>query len=118
MKHNRWIGAWGEQAAADFLTERGYRILRRNVRTPHGEIDIVAEYQDITIFVEVKTRTSAAMGRPEESITARKRTHMLEAAAYYAAEQSIDHWQVDAVSVEGAPGRPTVVTHFENAVQQ
>ena len=68
MKHNQSIGKWGEDIAAEHLIQHNYEIINRNVRTPYGEIDIVARQGDITIFVEVKTRTSNKMGLPEESI--------------------------------------------------
>jgi len=113
-KHNQHIGAWGEQAAADWLAERGCEILARNVRTPYGEIDIVTRQGDSTIFVEVKTRTSDKMGLPEISITPRKQQHMLAAAEHYAARHEIDHWQIDVISVEGKPGMKPVITQFEN----
>jgi uncharacterized protein (TIGR00252 family) len=114
--HNRKIGAWGEGVAADWLAEHGCEVLARNIRTPYGEIDIVARQGDVTLFVEVKTRTSNTMGLPEVSITKRKQKHMLSAAEHYAAEHEVDHWQIDVISVEGKPGTDPVVTHFENAL--
>ena len=116
MSHNQRIGKWGENAATAYLTERGYEIIARNVRTPYGEIDIVAGQEDVTIFVEVKTRTSNKMGLPEEAITSRKREHMLAAAEHYASEHEIDHWQIDVISIEGKPGLKPKITYFENAV--
>ena len=116
MKHNQRIGKWGEETAAEYLTERGCEIVTHNARTPYGEIDIVARQGDVTLFVEVKTRTSDKMGLPEESITARKREHMLAAADHYAAEHEIDHWQIDVISIEGKPGTTPKITYFESAI--
>ena len=116
MKHNQRIGKWGEDTAAEYLTQHGYEIIARNIRTPYGEIDIVARQGDMTIFVEVKTRTSNKMGLPEESITPRKREHMLAAADHYSAEHEIDHWQIDVIAIEGKPGSKSVITYFENAI--
>jgi len=116
-KHNIQIGEWGELQAIDYLVKRGYQVLARNVRTPHGEIDVITQQGEIVVFVEVKTRTTKAMGLPEESISPRKQVHMLQAAAYYAAEHGIDHWQLDAIAVQGKPGLRPIITHFENAVQ-
>jgi putative endonuclease len=116
MNHNQRVGKWGEQVAADYLTQRGYEVITRNARTPYGEIDIVAKQSEVVLFVEVKTRTSNKMGLPEESITARKRQHMLSAAEHYAAEHEIDHWQIDVVAVEGKPGSTPTITYFENAI--
>jgi putative endonuclease len=115
-KHNKQIGAWGEQAAADWLAGRGCEIVARNVRTPYGEIDIVARQGDITIFIEVKTLTSSRDFLPEENITSVKQQHMLDAAEHYAAEHEIDHWQIDVIAVEGRPGKKPKMTHFENAI--
>ncbi len=114
--HNQTIGMWGEGIAADWLKEHAYEVIARNVRTPYGEIDIVAQQGDVTLFVEVKTRTSDKMGLPEAAITPRKQQHMLAAAEHYAAEHEVDHWQVDVISVEGKPGITPVITHFENAL--
>lgn len=117
-KRGKEIGAWGEGIAADWLAERGCVVIARNVRTPYGEIDIIAQQGDVTLFVEVKTRTSDSMGLPEISVTQRKQQHMLAAAEHYAAGHEIDHWQIDVIAIEGKPNdspKP-VVTYFENAI--
>jgi putative endonuclease len=112
--YRQQVGRWGEDAAAKFLQERGDEIIARNVRTPYGEIDLIARRADVVVFVEVKARTTRSMGLPEESITPRKLAYMLAAAEHYAAEHEIDHWQLDAISVEGKPGGKPTITHFEN----
>ena len=112
--HNQEIGAWGEETAAAWLSEKGCEIAARNVRTPYGEIDIIARKDGLVLFVEVKTLTSSKSFFPEHQITARKRGHMLNAAAHYAAENGIDRWQVDVMAVEGKPGSVPVIHYFEN----
>jgi putative endonuclease len=114
--YKKEIGAWGENIAAEWLSEHGYQVIAHNVRTPYGEIDIIAKQGDVTVFVEVKTLTSSREFFPERNITQKKRQHMLNAAQYYAAEHEIDHFQIDAVAVEGKPGTQPILTHFENAV--
>ena len=113
---NRKIGAWGENVAAKYLENHTYIIIARNVRTPYGEIDIVAEKDGLTIFVEVKTRTSSSMGPPEISVTPRKQEHMIATAEYYAQENEIDHWQIDVIAVKGKLGESPEFIHFENAI--
>jgi putative endonuclease len=115
MHRNQRTGEWGEQAAAEFLSGLGYEILARNVRTPHGEIDLVAQRTGQIVFVEVKTRTTRAFGPPEISVGPRKQAHMVACAQHYAQENSIDHWQIDVVAVEKL-GTETKVKHFENAL--
>ncbi len=115
MTHNQKVGQWGEQAAADYLVSKGYEILARNVRTPYGEIDLIAKKDDFTIFVEVKARTNAKFGPPEIAVTPRKQQHMLSCAEHYAQQNEIDHWQIDVIAVEEINGKPEIV-HFENAI--
>lgn len=113
---NQMVGGWGETVAARYLEERGYHLLARNVRTPYGEIDIIAEKGGFTIFVEVKARTSSSLGPPEIAVTPRKQAHMRAAAEHYAQVHEIDYWQIDVIAVEGKGGIKTNITHFENAI--
>ena len=113
-KHNQKVGAWGEEAAKVWLTSKGYEVSRRNVRTPYGEIDIVAQKNGVTLFIEVKTLTSSKSFFPEQQITARKLEHMLNSAAHYAAENGIDRWQIDVIAIEGKLGEKLTIQHFEN----
>jgi putative endonuclease len=113
---NQKIGAWGESVATKYLQERGYNLIARNVRTPYGEIDILAEKDGITIFVEVKARTTSTFGPPEISVTPRKQEHMIAAAEHYTQENEIDHWQIDVIAIEGKINSNPKITHFENAI--
>ncbi len=115
MTHNQKIGQWGEQAAADYLLAHGYEIAARNARTPYGEIDLIAQKDGFTIFVEVKAHTNSKIGPPEIAVTPRKQQHMLSCAEHYAQQNEIDHWQIDVIAVEEIDGRPEIV-HFENAI--
>ena len=115
-KHRQKIGAWGEGVAAEYLEEHGYEVIDRNIRTPYGEIDILAEKDGFISFVEVKTRTTSSYGPPEISVTPRKQEHMIAAAEHYAQQNEIDHWQIDVIAVEGKPGKQPIITYFENAI--
>ncbi len=115
-KYFQRIGKWGESMAAEYLEKHGYIIVTRNSRTPYGEIDIIAEKEGLTIFVEVKTRTTKKFGPPEMAVTPRKQEHMMAAADFYAAEHNIDHWQIDVIAIEGKPGSTPKFTYFENAL--
>lgn len=50
------LGELGEKVASSYLEEIGYRIIDRNVRMQAGEIDLVAEKDEVLYFVEVKSR--------------------------------------------------------------
>lgn len=120
------LGSWGEAYAANYLRDHGYEIISRNVRTPYGEIDIIAqqtsknvEEEIMTVFVEVKTRTSKSFGYPEEAITPRKQINLVSAAQHYLQEHpEMDmHWRIDVIAIERYPKRQPTINHFENALQ-
>jgi len=117
MGRNQRVGHWGEEVACTYLRAHGYEIVDRNVRTPYGEIDLVARTEGFTVFVEVKARSSRSLGPPEIAVTPRKQRHLLACAAHYAQAHDIDHWQIDVVAVQKT-GSQTEIQHFENAVAQ
>ena len=117
---NKILGERGETAAADRLREMGYEILDRNVRTPFGELDLIAAQKETTVFVEVKTRRSRTHGLPEEAVTARKKNRLLESAQYYLQQRGLleTPWRIDVVAVEYGPaGTLRRIEVFENAVR-
>ena len=75
------LGRAGEEAACAELTRRGYHILSRRYRTRAGEIDIVARDGRAVVFIEVKTRASAAFGSPLDAVTVQKRAQVRKMAA-------------------------------------
>lgn len=70
------LGRAGEDRASAHLVEHGYRLIARNWRCRTGELDIVAERDDLLVFVEVKTRRSEDYGHPFEAIDERKRRRL------------------------------------------
>ena len=82
----RVLGKIGENAAADVLRAKGYRILEQNYRCRYGEIDIIAERDGELSFVEVKTRQDLRCGRPCEAVTEEKKNHLRKAAFCYLEE--------------------------------
>lgn len=117
--YRKTLGRWGEKQAASYLAEKGYVILDSNARTAYGEIDLIANQDSVTVFVEVKTRSSTSFGLPEESITPRKQAHILAAAqAYLQDHPELDaDWRVDVISIlRKGRGRKPEIAHFENAI--
>jgi len=113
------LGRKGEELAAQKLLARGYEILARNYRTREGEADLVARLGAQWVFVEVRTRRGAHFGTPEESLTPRKRQHLLAAAQAYLAEHNLQDvdWRIDFVAVELSPrGELVRIDVIENAV--
>ena len=95
------LGILGEELAFQYLKERGYKVLLRNYESPLGEIDLIAKEKGALVFIEVKTRSSDAMGLPSESVTAMKRRQILKSAKYYIMRYGIHEvpCRFDVVSV-------------------
>lgn len=72
-----------EELCAELLRKAGLRVLARNWRCRHGEIDLVAEEGGTLVFAEVRLRQDARFGGAAESITAAKRARLLAAARLY-----------------------------------
>jgi len=79
------LGPEGEELAANYLVEKGYRIIARNYRFHHKEIDIIALHQKTLCFIEVKTRLSATKGHPAEAVTLAKQREIVKVAKAYLA---------------------------------
>jgi putative endonuclease len=80
MNWNKTTGNKGEDLAADYLSAHGYKIIERNWRFRHAEVDIIASKNNRLHFFEIKTRTSGKYGKPEESMS-HKKMNMLKTAA-------------------------------------
>ena len=97
-------GRLSEWIAAALLIAKGYRILGRRVRTPYGEIDLIAVRGSRLAFVEVKRRRTRADA--EAALTPRQAVRMARAAQFWISRHAAyaDHQQgFDAVLV--VPGR-------------
>jgi putative endonuclease len=80
--HNK-LGADGETFACNYLEENGYKILHRNWRFNHKELDIVALDGHTLVFIEVKTRTANNWENPRDAITNAKIKYLADAAEAY-----------------------------------
>ena len=76
-------GARAEDLCAELLRRYGLRILERNWRCRHGEIDLIAEERGTLVFAEVRMRSRDGFGGAAESVTEAKRARLLAAAKLY-----------------------------------
>lgn len=112
------LGRWGEEQAVNYLRTRGYRILGQRVRpNRHDEIDIVARTPDTLVFVEVKTRSSIAFGRPATAVRRDKRRALNRAAACYLRRLRFPrlYYRFDVIEVVCEAGTEPRVNHVPNA---
>jgi len=85
-------GISAESRAAAYLMAKGYRILARRFRTPHGEIDLVAKRRNLVAFVEVKAR--ASLDEAAYAVTPRQRARIIDAAQAWLAAHP-EHAELD-----------------------
>ena len=87
--HNE-LGKAGEAEAVRYLIEKGYHILHHNWRSGKKELDIVAEYEQELIIIEVKTRRNKQYGKPEDAVNERKIRRIVSSTDAYLRKYDID----------------------------
>jgi len=111
------LGARGENAAAKYLRELGYRIITRNFKVEMGEIDIIARDGPTLVFVEVKTRVDDSIATPEAQVNEPKQHQITKVAKLYMSRYGSPRppARFDVVSVLWPPGRAPQIKHLIDA---
>ena len=91
MAHHNTTGSFGEELAANYLTKNGYTVLHRNWRYSYYEIDIIATFNSVIHFVEVKTRRSSTFGYPEDDVSKKKIRFLMSSAEEFLYRNP--HWK-------------------------
>ena len=119
------LGQWGEEYIADVYRRKGYKLLDKNYFNRKGkqvgEIDLIAVKDKNLVFVEVKTRTSAAYGSPAEAVNAFKQRRLIKASKlflYLHPEFSDFNCRIDVAELKTDLDRKQRdVTIIENAIE-
>ncbi|MEK7557749.1 MAG: YraN family protein [Patescibacteria group bacterium] len=117
MEHNQAIGKFGETLAKNYLIKHGYSLVESNLKISFQEIDIIAKYQDLLVFVEVKTRTSLVFGEADEAMTYKKTSNFKKAITLYVSSQKIDanNIRADLISVDINRDKKTAkIKHYQD----
>jgi putative endonuclease len=112
------LGERGENAAAKYLRNQGYKIIGRNFRCGVGEIDIVARDGKTLVFVEVKTRVDD-MPTPEEQVNPTKQHQITKAAKFYLSRYGTPQppARFDVVAIVWPTGRNPTIRHTKDAFE-
>ena len=111
------LGTSGEALAEDHLRGLGYEIVGRDVRTPLGQLDLVAKDGLTLVFVEVKTRSGHGFGLPQEAVDARKIRKLRQLALYYLKiRPHRGSVRFDVVGLTVSDGRLVRVDHVKSAI--
>ena len=119
MSKQKILGKLGEDCAAKFLEEHGYKIVARNYRIRSAEIDLIAQIDNVIIFVEVKARSDIRHGLPVEAVNLRKQKKIIEAAGVFLQDENFAECacRFDVVEVYLSGGSVTEINHIENAFE-
>jgi putative endonuclease len=114
----RVFGDMAEQLTVEHLEREGYTIRDRNVLCRRGELDVVAEKDDVLAFVEVRMRSSTVWGDPSATVTHSKQRKVVLAAHEYCQRHRLFARVIrfDVVSVVGK-GKTGEVEHLVDAFE-
>ena len=117
MAQSHRLGLRGEDLAARHLERTGWRILARNWRFGHKEIDLIARRGRTVAFVEVKTRARLRWGHPLLAIDARKRGEIERVARVWVARHGRvgDEYRFDAIALHADDRGALRLEHVEDA---
>ena len=106
---------FGEEAAAKYLKQKGYKIVKKNYRLKFGEIDIIAEKDGVIVIVEVKQRGENAMYSPREAVNFSKQKKIKRTAEYYRIKSGLTDrfFRFDVIEVVG--DKKPKINHIKNA---
>jgi putative endonuclease len=112
------LGERGENVAAKYLRNQGYKILERNYRCQVGEVDIIARDKKTLVFVEVKTRAYDDP-TPEEQVNEFKQNQCTKAAKFYLGRFGVPQppARFDVVAVVWPTGQPPIIRHEKDAFE-
>ena len=102
----RELGKRGEDAAAQYIKKRGYRIVERNFSCKLGEMDIIALDGKTLCFIEVKTLSDNTYGPPEIAVNAHKQHQLSKVALAYLNQNHLHDIEArfDVIGVKLSPG--------------
>ena len=115
--YNRDFGGEGENIAVNYLKNKGYQIIGRNIRSRWGEIDIIVKKQHKLVFIEVKSRRNSTKGEPYEAITFFKKKSLKRAIQYYLLQNKYKDYKLSIDMVAVIFNQSTGlndVKHYEN----
>ena len=118
MAEHNDLGNLAEELAATFLEKKGYKILVKNYRYQRGEIDIIAEFNNQIIIVEVKARGSDIFMEPQEAVTKTKIKSLVMVADFFMKDRNLNQEvRFDIIAVLPDEKRKLQITHLEDAFQ-
>ncbi len=113
-QHNE-LGTKGEKLAVTFLKKKEYQILETNYRHLKNEVDIIAQFQNQLIAIEVKTRSTRDFGDPQEFVKPSQIKSIIAATNAYVEQKDIElEVRFDVIAIINTNGL-LEIEHIEEA---
>ncbi len=118
MESKKLTGRRGEAAAAEYLKQKGYRVVGMNYACRFGEIDVIAENREYLVFAEGKLRRSAQFAEAKEFVTAAKQQRLIATAQLWLQSNPTEKQpRFDVIEIYGADAAISRINHIENAFE-
>jgi putative endonuclease len=129
QNRGRWLGDYGEAAAAHYLKEAGYRVIERNwvCRDPdlRGELDLIACQRRTLVVCEDKTRSTDRLASPAEAVTRAKAVRLRRLGVRWLSGQRarraenrqvqrVTELRIDVIAIRTMPGPPYSVLALDH----
>ena len=117
--NTKLLGGWGEEQAAKYLIDKGYKIIGMNYKNRFGEIDIIAENKFVVVFAEVKTRKDDHFATAREFVDNGKKARLVLVAGMWICENETEKQpRFDVIEVyapDGVKTKEPEINHIMNA---
>jgi putative endonuclease len=115
----KWkLGQLGEKLAAEFLINKGYELIDRNITVKQGEIDILMRDGSVIVLVEVKTQTTDVFRDPVYQIGPAKQRKLRLLGKVMILRYPQCNIRIDAITVVvNSAGSEPIITHLENVLE-
>ena len=118
MADHNAFGKLAAPLATDFLIQKNYKILLKNFRYLKAEIDIIAEFENQIIIIEVKARNTDVFIEPHEAVTKKKIRLIVSATNEFMNQNNrVEEVRFDIISVLPNQSGKLEITHIENAFE-
>lgn len=118
MAEHNDFGTLAENLAAEYLQKKNYKILARNYRFQKVEIDIIADFNGLTVVAEVKARSYNTVIEPQDAVTKKKIKSIVQCADFFMQENNLStEVRFDIITVLPDKTGILQIEHIEDAFQ-
>lgn len=113
------LGKFGENLAINYLEQKGYSVIDKNVKTRYTELDIIFKYKGLVVFVEVKTRANEKYGLAVDALSHQKQKYFKKSLMFYCSRKEIDYnfVRADFVAIQLDKARKTAkINHYKDII--